>query len=385
MNDMSKIKPGDEVDIDAALANRARRAKRGKLFLGLVAVIIAGGGGYYAYDVLYASRHAITDNAYVGADIAPVTPLVAAPVAEVLVGDTQHVKKGDVLVRLDDTDAKLHLAATEAAYQSAVRRVKSYEANDRNLTAQIRGRTADQAHAQAGLASAQAAFDKAKVDYDRRQALAGNGSVSGDELTAAEAAFQTARADLDAARATLDAAKAARDAAEGAQAANAALIDNVSVDQNPEVLAAKAARDQAQVDLDRTVLRAPVDGVISQRQVQVGQRVQPGMTLMVVVPISRAYVDANYKEVQLAHVRKGQKVSLVSDLYGSDVEFHGTVLGFSGGTGSAFSMVPAQNATGNWIKVVQRLPVRIALDPKELEAHPLEVGLSMTADIHLND
>ncbi|MDJ0931801.1 HlyD family efflux transporter periplasmic adaptor subunit [Breoghania sp.] len=320
-----------------------------------------------------------------GVDIAPITPLIAAPVASVEVSDTQHVAKGDVLVRLDDTDAKLHLAATEAAYQSAIRRMKAYEANDRNLTTQVKGREADRARAQAGLASAQAAFDKAKVDYDRRKALAGNGSISGDELTAAEAVFQTAKANLDAAHAALDAAAAAREAAEGAQAANAALIADVSIDQNPEVLAAKAARDQAQVDLDRTVIRAPVDGIVSQRRVQVGQRVQPGMTLMTVVPISTTYVDANFKEVQLANVRKGQSVTLVSDLYGSDVEFSGHVVGFSGGTGSAFSMVPAQNATGNWIKVVQRLPVRIALDPAQLKAHPLEVDLSITSDIHLKD
>ncbi len=382
---MSKVKVDMEVDLEDELRGKEKRKMRGKLFLGLALAVVVAGGGYYAYDTLYASRHAITDNAYVGADIAPITPLVAAPVGEVLVGETQHVKAGDVLVRLDDTDAQLRLAAAEAAYQSAIRHVKSFEANDRNLKAQVAGRLADTARARAGLASAQAVVDKARVDFERRTALAGNGSVSGDELTAADAAYQTAQANLDAARAGLDAATAAREAAEGAQAANAALISGVSVEQNPEVLAARAARDQARVDLDRTVIRAPLDGVVSQRRVQVGQRVQPGMTLMVVVPVADAYVDANFKEVQLARVRKGQKVTLHSDLYGSDVEFTGEVVGFSGGTGSAFSMVPAQNATGNWIKVVQRLPVRVALDPGQLEEHPLEVGLSMTADIHLED
>ncbi|WP_321345887.1 HlyD family efflux transporter periplasmic adaptor subunit [Breoghania sp.] len=382
---MSKVKVDMEVDLEGELRGKEKRKTRGKLFLALALAVVVAGGGYYAYDTLYASRHAITDNAYVGADIAPITPLVAAPVGEVLVGETQHVKAGDVLVRLDDTDAQLRLAAAEAAYQSAIRHVKSFQANDRNLKAQVAGRLADMARARAGLASAQAVVDKARVDFERRTALAGNGSVSGDELTAADAAYQTAQASLDAARAGLDAATAAREAAEGAQAANAALISGVSVEENPEVLAARAARDQAKVDLERTVIRAPLDGVVSQRRVQVGQRVQPGMTLMVVVPVAEAYVDANFKEVQLARVRKGQEVTLHSDLYGSDVAFSGHVVGFSGGTGSAFSMVPAQNATGNWIKVVQRLPVRIALDPGQLEEHPLEVGLSMTADIHLED
>lgn len=161
------------------------------------------------------------------------------------------------------------------------------------------------------------------------------------------------------------------------------MIDNTTTDTNPEVLAARAALDQARVDLERTVVRAPVDGVVSRRQVQVGQRVQQGAMLMLVVPVKDAYVDANFKEVELAKVRPGQSVTLTSDLYGEDVVYHGRVIGFSGGTGAAFALVPAQNATGNWIKVVQRLPVRIKLDPKELAKHPLRVGLSMNVDVQL--
>ncbi|MCM5555850.1 HlyD family efflux transporter periplasmic adaptor subunit [Pleomorphomonas sp. NRK KF1] len=376
-----------KIDADVEETHAAKAAvnpkKRGPLFLGLILAVAASGGGYYAYDTLYASKHAITDNAYVGADVAQITPLVAAPVAEVLVSDTQAVKKGDVLVRLDDTDARLALAMAEATYQNAIRRVTALVANDKALAAQIVGREADQAQAAAQLASAEAGYAKAKIDLDRRKTLADNGSVSGDEITAVETLLKTAEANLSSARAGAAGAAAAHDAAVAAKEANAAMISGVGIDDNPEVLAARSARDQAQVNLERTVMRAPVDGVISRRQVQVGQRVQPGMTLMVVVPLQAAYVDANYKEVQLAHVKAGQKVTLVSDLYGSDVEFTGTVVGFSGGTGAAFSVVPAQNATGNWIKVVQRLPVRIALDPAELAAHPLQVGLSMTADISL--
>lgn len=383
MNDMSKVESElDDLIHDAKPAVSA--SKRLPMFIGLFVAVVACGGGYYAYDTLYASKHAVTDNAYVGADVAPITPLVAAPVAEVLVSDTEMVRKGDVLVRLDDTDAKLALAMSEAAYQSSIRRIVAYEANDKALTAQVAGREADQARAAAQKASAQADFEKAGVDLERRKALVGKGSVSGDELTAVEAAYRTAEANLAATRAVEAGAVAARDAALGARDANAALISGVGIDDNPEVLAARSARDQARVNLERTVLRSPVDGVVSRRQVQVGQRVQPGMTLMTVVPLQQAYVDANYKEVQLTHVEAGQKVTLYSDLYGSSVPYTGTVVGFSGGTGAAFAVVPAQNATGNWIKVVQRLPVRIALDPDELKAHPLQVGLSMTTDIAIN-
>jgi membrane fusion protein (multidrug efflux system) len=173
-------------------------------------------------------------------------------------------------------------------------------------------------------------------------------------------------------------------AAVGDRDANRALIANATVDNNPEVLAARAALQQAQVDLERTVIRAPIDGVVSRRQVQVGQRVQPGSQLMTVVPVQAAYVDANFKEVELKKVKPGQPVELTADLYGEDVVFHGTVSGFSGGTGAAFALVPAQNATGNWIKVVQRLPVRIQLDRKELAAHPLRVGLSMNVDVNVS-
>ena len=287
----------------------AQKKKRLRLFGGLAASIAILGGGYYAYDTLVLSRHAVTDNAYVGADVAQVTPLVGGPVRDVLVDDTRHVRRGDVLVRLDDTDFRI--------------------AMDR---------------AEAGLAAAHANLIKAKVDLGRRNALAASGSVSGDELTSAQDAFATASANLDSAR---------------------------------------AQYEQAKVDLARTVIRAPIDGVVTKRDVQVGQRVQPGIPLMVVVPIQAAYVDANFKEVQLAKVRPGQAVTLTSDLYGDSVVYTGHVIGFSGGTGAAFAIIPAQNATGNWIKVVQRLPVRIALDPKELKQHPLQVGLSMTADVNV--
>ena len=392
MNDMSKVTSDTKGDNkvekiygDREMSTPEKKSKRWPLFFGLFVAVAAVSGAYYAYDTLYASKHAITDNAYVGADIAGITPLIAAPVKEVNVSDTEHVAKGDILVVLDDTDAKLHLAQAEAGYQQALRAVKALNATDKTLLAQIEGRKADQKRAEAQSEMAEANFAKAKIDLERRQTLVENGSVSGDELTMAETAFKNAEANLGAAQAALEAARAGLAAAEGQQLANAAMIEGASVEENPQVLVAKAQRDQAQVNLDRTIIRAPVDGVVSMRRVQVGERVQPGMRLMVVVPLNEVYVDANFKEVQLEKVKPGQHVTLHSDLYGSDVEFSGTVVGFSGGTGAAFSAVPAQNATGNWIKVVQRLPVRVALDPEQLKDHPLEVGLSMEADIRVAD
>jgi membrane fusion protein (multidrug efflux system) len=208
--------------------------------------------------------------------------------------------------------------------------------------------------------------------------------VSGDELTTARTAFQTATANLKAAQAAQALAAANQASARSAEAADADQVKDSSVDQNPQVLAARAARNQAMVDLERTIIRAPIDGVVSRRQVQVGQKVQAGYTMMWVVPVQHAYVDANFKEGQLTKVRDGQPATLTSDLYGAKVKYHGHVVGFSGGTGAAFAVVPAQNATGNWIKVVQRLPVRIALDPRELAAHPLRVGLSMAVDVDVS-
>lgn len=363
----------------------AMKAKRRKWFV-IFATAVAGLGIlYWAYVHFIASRHVSTDNAYVGANVAQVTPLIGGPVREVLVDDAQRVRRGDILVRLDDTDARLALARAEAELALTERRVRGLLATDSGLGAQVTARAADQARAEARLVAARADLAKAKIDLDRREALAASGSVSGDELTIARNAYSTATANLKVAQAENVQAQANRISAVGSRDANRALIADTTPDANPEVLAARAARDQARVDLDRTVVRAPVDGIVARRQVQVGQRVQAGATMMVVVPVQAAFVDANFKEGQLARVKPGQRVTMTSDLYGDDVEYHGRVIGFSGGTGAAFAVVPAQNATGNWIKVVQRLPVRIALDPKELAEHPLRVGLSMNATVDLSN
>ena len=365
----------------ASSPNSANEQRRKMLLLGLAGVVGASALVAGAYWFFYASHFVSTDNAYAAVEIAQITPEVGGTIKEVRVTDTQTVKKGDILVVIDPTDARLALAQAEADLGRAVRRVRGYAANDSGLSAQIAAREADEKRAAAQLASAEADFERAGIDLKRREALSASGSVSGDELTRAQNAYAAAQAGLEAARATAAQARANRNAAIGSRDANAVLIANATEDTNPEVALARARRDQAAVDLERTVIRAPVDGVVAKRQAQLGQRVQAGSQLLAVVPIQEMHVDANFKEVQLEDVLVGQPVTLRADIYGSSVTYHGTVEGFSGGSGAAFSAIPAQNATGNWIKVVQRLPVRIKLDPAELQANPLKVGLSMSVKI----
>ncbi len=358
-----------------------QEGRRKQQLIGLGALVLLLGAGTAAYWYLYASHFVSTDNAYAAVEIAQVTPSVGGTISEVLVTDTQAVKKGDVLVRIDPTDARLALAQAEADLGRARRRVKGFVANDGSLAAQIAARDADEQRAAAQRAAAEADVARAKIDLSRREALAASGSVSGEELTRARNAYAGAEANLAAARAAAAQARANRTTALSSREANAVLIAGTNEESNPEVAFARARRDQAAVDLERTVIRAPVDGIVAKRQVQLGQRVQPGMPLLAVAPVQEMHVDANFKEVQLQKVRVGQKVKLYADIYGSAVIYHGVVEGFSAGSGAAFSAIPAQNATGNWIKVVQRLPVRIQLDPQELAAHPLKVGLSMHAEI----
>ena len=299
------------------------RRKRIILFSLLALTVAVAGGGYYTYWKRVGSRYMSTDNAYTAAEVAVVAAEIDGPVAAVNVVDSQQVKHGDVLIVIDDTDARLALRQAEA----------------------------DLARARAQVASATSDLERSGIDLQRRQALVASGSVSGDELTKVINGASNARASLSAARAA--------------------------------VALAQARVDKAKVDLGRTVIRSPIDGVIARREVQLGQRVQPSTPLLDVVPVSEMYVNANFKEVQLKKVRPGQSVELESDLYGKKVAFHGVIEGFNGGTGAAFALIPAQNATGNWIKVVQRLPVRIRLNPDELTAHPLRVGLSMNAKVDL--
>jgi len=383
---MSKMEPeviAEAVRLEAAAvhADAQNRHKRTKLFIALGATVLTAALGYGVYAIVYASRFVSTDNAYTAAETAQVTPAISGIVREVLVADTSAVKQGEVLARLDDVDAKLAVAQAEAELGRSIRRVRGYVANDENLAAQIRARASERSRAAAQVASAQADLERAQVDLARRKALADSGSVSGDELTKAENAFETAKANLAAAQASAAQSAANHTAAIGSREANAVLIADATEETNPEVTLARARLDQARVNLERTVIRAPVDGVVAKRTVQVGQQVQAGAPLLSVVPISTVHVDANFKEVQLENVRIGQPVEVRSDLYGKSVKYHGVVTGLAGGTGSTFATIPAQNATGNWIKVVQRVPVRIELDKAELAARPLQVGLSMNATI----
>lgn len=364
---------------DAATADRLRARRT---WLTRLAIAVAAAALLYAlWYMLIGRNYVSTDNAYVNAEVAQVTPLLSAQVLSVTVSDTQPVRRGDILVRLDDSNSRIAYAQAEAELARARRMFRQASATSTSLSAQVDARAADIARAEAQNATARADYDKAKIDLDRRLELQPSGAVSGEELTSARKAFAAARANLDVARAGIAQATSSRGAASGELAANQALVSGSTIETDPMVLSAKAKLEAAKLDLDRAIIRAPIDGVVARRQVQVGQRVAQGSSIMTIVPLSKVYVEANFKERQLRRVKTGQPAILTADIYGADVEYHGRVVGFSGGTGSAFALIPAQNATGNWIKVVQRVPVRIELDPRELAAHPLRVGLSMEAEV----
>ena len=370
-----------EVPPEPALEPRNVLAERRRRWLTiLVVAIVAIGLLATLYHVVIGSRHVSTDNAYVGADVAEVTPLVAGAVQSVRVANTQAVRKNAILVTIDPADARIAAERARADYFQARRQFQQSRATGGALQATVSARDEDIARADAEQIVAQANYDKARVDLDRRQSLAKSGAVSGDELTVARTAFAAAKAQLVVAKSAITQAQATKNAAIQSFAANQALVRGSEAD-NPDVASARSRYEAALLDLRRTVIRAPFDGLVAQRNVQVGQRVAAGVSLMTIVPVGAMFVDANYKEGQLTHVRIGQQARLTSDLYGGGVVYHGAVVGLAGGTGSAFALIPAQNATGNWIKVVQRLPVRISLDPQELAQHPLRVGLSMAVTI----
>lgn len=360
----------------------ATRQKRKKL-LSLVAILFIIGVVVYVIWHVFFSQSEDTDNAYVGANTAQVNSVISGQVQQVLVDDTQYVHAGDVVIKLDDRDAKIAVAQAEADLLKVKRQYGQTEANSDSLTSQIRATDSAIQSQQAQVNKAQSDLIRAQKDLERRTALNASGAISKEEYTTAQNALNTAQANLALNKAGLAQAISNQKVAESNLKANEALIKGTTSNTMPDVLAAQAKLDQANLNLTRTVIKAPIDGIITNRNVQVGQTISSGSALMLIVPIHALYVDANFKENQLAHVKPGQVVKLTSDLYGDDVVFHGTVVGLSGGTGAAFALIPAQNATGNWIKVVQRLPVRIHLQPEELKKHPLRVGLSMTATVDL--
>ncbi|WP_250522977.1 MULTISPECIES: HlyD family secretion protein [unclassified Caballeronia] len=341
----------------AAPAPKQSNGKRRALMTLIVLVIIIAAIAYGLYYFLVARFHEATDDAYVNGNVVQITPQVVGTVISVNADDTQTVKIGDPLVALDPADSKVALDQAEANLAQTVRQVRTFFVNNNQYEAQIALRRSD--------------LSRAQDDLKRRMQVAQTGAVSQEEISHARDAVRSAQAALDAAEQEL--------------ASNRSLTANTTIADHPNVLAAAAKVRDSYINYARNTLPAPVTGYVAKRSVQVGQRVSPGNPLMAIVPLNAVWVDANFKEVQLKHMRIGQPVELTADLYGSGVVYHGKVVGFSAGTGSAFSLLPAQNATGNWIKVVQRLPVRIQLDPKELDAHPLRIGLSMNVDVTIKD
>lgn len=334
----------------------AATARRRYLALAIGAFALLG-VGFGTYWALVGRHYVSTDDAYVSGNVVQITPQVSGTVVEIGADDTQSVSAGQPLVRLDPADAKVALEQARAQLARTVREVRNLFATTEQLEAQVQVR-------ETALAGAQ-------QDLARRERLGRDGIVSAEELQHARDALRSAQAALIAARQQL--------------AANRARTDNTSLENHPEVRAAAAAVRSAYLAYARTVLPSPVSGLVARRNVQLGERVSPGAALMSVVPLDQVWVDANFKEPQLEPVRVGQPVELVSDVYGRSVVYHGRVAGFGAGTGAAFALLPAQNASGNWVKIVQRVPVRVALDPRELAAHPLQIGLSMKAEVDVRD
>jgi membrane fusion protein (multidrug efflux system) len=332
----------------------ASRRRTLVLILVLFAGALAGWGLWWHQVGRY---YESTDNAYVAGNLVEVTPQVAGTVIAIGADDTDRVEAGQVLVRLDDADARVTLEQAEAELARAVREARTMYATNLSLEANVRVREAE--------------LQRAEEFVARRTALAEKGVVS--------------REDYDNARTTAAGARAALASAREQLATNKVLTERVKLEEQPAVLRAAARVREAWLALRRVEVPAPVSGMVARRSVQVGQRVAPGAPLMAIVPLEEVWVDANFKEVQLRDMRIGQPVRLTADLYGSEVEFRGRVAGLAAGTGGAFALLPPQNATGNWIKVVQRLPVRIALEPEALRRHPLRIGLSMRAEVEVRD
>jgi membrane fusion protein (multidrug efflux system) len=326
-----------------------------------------------------------TDDAYVGGDVVAVTALDKGTVTSIFGDTTQAVSEGQLLVQLDDSDARLQLEGAEAELAAAVREVRGLYAINRGNLPLIAQRRAELARAQAELASSEAALALAEAELKRREALVKENFISAENLQNAQTARDAARAQHDAALSAVQASDSAILQSLDQAGVSSARVDNTSLENHPNVRAAAVKVRAAALVLARTRVLAPVSGQVAKRSVQIGAWVQPGDNLMAIVPLDRLWVDANFKETELRDVRIGQPVRLTSDFYGSPVEFHGHVVGLAPGTGSAFALLPAQNATGNWVKIVQRLPVRIALDSRELQQHPLRIGLSVDATIDTHD
>jgi membrane fusion protein, multidrug efflux system len=345
-----------QVSPSAPVATTQRRQRRTWLII-LTLVIIVVALLVFLWWLLYARFYESTDDSYVAGDQVNVMSQVSGTVISIGADETDKVVGGQELVRLDATDYRIALQDAEQQLARTVRQTRTIFANRDQLTAVVAQRRADLARAQA--------------DFDRRKNLTQSGAVSGEELGHAQDELNAAHDALTAAQKNL--------------AASVALVGHTGVADNPDVQAAATQVERAWLNVMRTSVHAPVTGYVAKRTVQLGERIAPGAPLLSIVPLDRLWIEANFKEVQLNRMRIGQPVRVTADLYGGHVEYHCQVAGLGMGTGAAFALLPAQNATGNWIKVVQRVPVRITCDPQELAAHPLRIGLSTDARVELRD
>ena len=332
--------------------------RKRKIMLVLLAiVVILAGAGVWAYHELYGRWNESTDDAYVNGNVVEITPLVTGTVVSIGADDGDLVHEGQVLINFDPNDAEVGLQSAQANLARTVRQVRGLYSNVDGMKAQVNAQ--------------QAEVQKAQDNFNRRKNLAAGGAISQEELSHARDDLTSAQNALANARQQLK--------------TTSALVDDTVVSSHPDVMAAAAQLRQAYLNNSRSTLIAPVTGYVAKRSVQLGQRVQPGTALMAVIPLDQLWIDANFKETQLRDMRIGQPVDIEADLYGSDVKYSGTIDSLGAGTGSAFALLPAQNATGNWIKIVQRVPVRIHINAEELASHPLRVGLSTQVNVNLHD
>jgi membrane fusion protein (multidrug efflux system) len=331
--------------------------KRKIMLVVLAIVVILAGVGVWGYHEFYGRWNESTDDAYVNGNVVEITPLVTGTVVSIGADDGDLVHEGQVLINFDPNDAEVGLQSAQANLARTVRQVRGLYSNVDGMKAQVNAQ--------------QAEVQKAQDNFNRRKNLAAGGAISQEELS-------HARDDLTSAQNALANAKQQLKT-------TSALVDDTVVSSHPDVMSAAAQLRQAYLNNSRSTLIAPVTGYVAKRSVQLGQRVQPGTALMAVIPLDQLWIDANFKETQLRDMRIGQPVDIDADLYGSDVKFSGTIDSLGAGTGSAFALLPAQNATGNWIKIVQRVPVRIHINAEELAKHPLRVGLSTQVDVNLRD
>ncbi|CAG4882781.1 multidrug efflux system [Georgfuchsia toluolica] len=338
--------------------NQTSNSSRRKRILSvLIVIFVLAGIAWALYWGISARYHETTDDAYVGGNLLRITPRVSGTIVAVLADDTDFVRRGQVLVKLDDTDARMALLRSEAELADSVRRVRqNFHAVDQY---------------QANVVLKEQMLAQAEADAVRRAGAAADQSISQEELEHARIALRRAQSELKLANAQLAAARAA--------------VRGTRVESHPAVRQTAARLHEAYLALARCEVRAPGNGYVAKRSIQVGQQVAVGAPLLAVVPLDQLWAEVNFKEDQLERVRIGQPVTVTSDFYGRGVEFHGKVVGVGAGTGAVFSQLPPQNASGNWIKIVQRLPVRISLDADELAKYPLRVGLSLRANVDTHD